>query len=143
MWLKIIVIFTGIFTNLTAPGKEVTLDELINYAELDHNIILDGFRAGNHDASGINDYYFHIQMYALAILKEERKKAFEERLQISRDMGSFGDLQLKTLSYWGGDAAPVQSRIYGEDVRDLMSEAMRSFKISENHVAILVKVFFI
>lgn len=141
MWLSALMVIIVLLVNTLAYGeKKEGFEDLIDYEELDHQLVLSKLRAGNHDVSGVNDYYFNLQLYALAILKEERKKDFSERLKIQRDMGPFGDIQVKTLSYWQGDDSSVMSRIQGEDVRDLMSEAMRTFNTTENQVAVLVKV---
>ncbi|SMF14747.1 hypothetical protein [Pseudobacteriovorax antillogorgiicola] len=117
-----------------------TFDDLIDYQSLDHTIELTHFRAGNHDSSGLNEYYFQASLYALAVLKEDRKKDFSERRKVMRDLGEFGDIQLKTLAFWKKANPVPQIDVQGEDIRSLASEAMRTFEISESQVAILARI---
>ena len=122
-------------------GEAVSSEELINYEKLTHTIKITKLRSGNHDESGSNDYIFRGQIYALAILKEERKKKFEERLKINKALGKFGDIEIKSLSYWE-DPKDGTGRLVvnGDTIRQTASEAMRKFELTENRIAIMIEV---
>lgn len=125
---------------LSIPIYAEGIEDLIDYNNLDHMILLDQMRAGNHDESGVNNYYFRYQLHALAVLKEERKKGFKDRRKITITVGDFANLKLKTLAFWQKSNLDLSMRIEGETIRKLASDAMREFKVSEQEVAILAQV---
>ena len=129
----IIICFSSLVT-----AQELT--HLVDYHELDHDISLDNMRAGNHDPSGVNEYYFSVKAYALAVLKEERKKDFSSRLKVEKDFGSFGQLKLSSLSFWEKQVPAPSLKVSGESLRQLVSNAMRTMKVTENQVAVLCQV---
>ncbi len=118
-----------------------SFDSYIRYDELDQQISLSRLRAGNHDANGTNDYLFSATIYAIAILKEERKKEFEERKKLTRELGDFAATSLTSLSVWNPEADPKKAlRIQGDLIRELAAEAMRAFSLPENQIAIMVRI---
>ena len=52
---------------------------LIDYDTLTHTIQVNTIRAGIHDESGENNYYFKVDMFGLVLTKEERKMEFAKR----------------------------------------------------------------
>lgn len=136
--MKFLVLVLLAFTSSTTIAQKI--DDLIDYESLDHEIQLLEMRAGNHDESGENEYFFQVNMHALAVLKEERKKAFKDRLQVVRDLETFGDTIMKSLSFMKVSSPPPTLRITGESLRNLASEAMRTLKVSESQVAILIRI---
>lgn len=127
---------------LKAAGKEAVNTGLdhIDYSTLSHTIHLSRLRAGNHDAKGINDYFFTVTMYSLVISKEERKKRFKDRKKLSVLIGDFGELNIKALSLWQGDSKGSKILIDGDFIRKLTSDTMKEFGITESEVAIRVEI---
>ena len=114
----------------------------IDYAKLDLSIHLSRLRAGNHDESGENDYYFRTTVIGLPVLKEEIKKSFADRLKIEKVQGDFGEIKLETLKYWLPEKKPgsgLSIAISGDTFRKIVAETMRSFNVAEDQVAVLCK----
>jgi hypothetical protein len=118
-------------------------DQPIDYERLDLSVTLTGFRSGNHDSSGEGQYFLEAKIYGLSVLKEEIKKTFQERQKIERVRGEFGQIQIKNLKFWHPEKKPSPAftiSISGDLLREVVAETMRSFKVSEDQVAILCKV---
>jgi hypothetical protein len=112
----------------------------IDYSKLDLSINLRSLRAGNHDPSGTNDYYFRTTLFGLPILKDEIKKTLGDRLKIELTQGEFGSLSIETLKYWQPEKKPqpgLSLDLSGDIFRKLVAETMRSFKVTEEQVAVL------
>lgn len=115
----------------------------IDYENLDFSIRLAALRAGNHDASGENEYYFVTTLFGLPVLKEEIKKPFAERQKTEHKQGEFAQLSIKNLKVWQPDKKPNPSfslPVAGDTVREIVAETMRNFKVPEEQVAILCKI---
>jgi hypothetical protein len=114
--------------------------ELINYQNLDHNIRLTALRSGNHDDSGVNDYYFEVKIYGLQSTQEERKLEFAKRKKILVEGGRFGAIQIPVLSHWEKPEKAPEITMKGEIFRELAAKAMKQFKVVESEIAILIEV---
>lgn len=129
------------FLTSTAIAQSPSIDKFIRYDDLNQKITLQKLRAGNHDPSGINEYFFKVTIHAIAILKEERKKELKDRKKITRDLGEFASVTLKSLSVWNPEEDPKSPlEIEGDLIRELAADAMRQFALSEDQISILVHV---
>jgi hypothetical protein len=122
-------------------------DALRDYTKFDHTVTMTSLRAGNHDPSGQNQYFFRLTQYALANTKDERLKPIEERKKSSAGSQDFGQIELAALSQWippevtddTNSALAFNSvRISGDSIRESTSNMMRAESISEAEVAHLV-----
>lgn len=112
----------------------------IDYQSLDFTLTVKALRAGNHDSSGINKYFFVTKIYGLPILKEDLKKPFADRKKSEADLGKFAELEIESLKYWTPEKKPSSSRltVSGDKIRSLISEVMRTFSIAEDQTSIKV-----
>lgn len=115
--------------------------ELVDYLKLDHDVSTEILRAGNHDESGENDYYFKVDAYALLISKEEVEKGFEKRKKIPMALGEYGDYKIKPLNFWRKTKdSNLSVTIKGDQIRSMVSGAMRQFEVVESKIAVIVVV---
>lgn len=115
----------------------------INYEGLDLSIKLNALRAGNHDASGENQYYFVTRLYGLPILKEEIKKSFAERQKTEHQQGEFGQVTIKNLKHMQVEKKPNPTHkldVAGDTIREIVAQTMRDFKVPEEQVAVLCSI---
>jgi len=120
-------------------GTAHAAEKPIDYQTLDFTLSLSKLRAGNHDSSGTNSYYFQTKLYGLPILKEEIKKTFAERKKSEADLGNFAEIKIDSLNYWVPEKKPggTQKLIKGDKVRSLISETMRVNSISEDETSLV------
>lgn len=115
--------------------------KLIDYETLTHTISLTKLRAGNHDPSGKNEYYFQVEMTGLIITKEERLKELKDRKKILNIVGDFAHIKINSLSFWSKRDKDKDSIVVtGDSIRKLASDMMRNFSIQEEQVAIKVEI---
>lgn len=133
-----LLIKTLFIWSFTTAALAVT-DEAIDYRNLSQSIKLNTLRAGNHDASGHNDYYFTITVHALASTPEEQHKDFKDRQKVSLEPKNFGELKLDALSFWQQDN-DVTVQIDGDEIRRIVAEAMTKFQLREDQVSIAVEL---
>jgi hypothetical protein len=134
-------LFTLLF--LTGPLWAKTEATFIDYDKLDLTVTIKALRSGNQDPSGLNSYYFKLTADALPILKEEVKKPFAERLKIEREIGEFGQIEIKSLKNWTPDKKPnplFSLALSGDLIREIAAETMRKFKVAEDGVSIICRV---
>jgi hypothetical protein len=137
-----ILVFSNICLSSLAHGEQV----LIDYETLTHELSIEALRSGNHDPSGENEYVFLVEAFGLTIQPENRNKTLEQRPKVTREAGSFGNVKLPSLSYWKPgeetDSAGNQRllAIDGTLIRELTSEAMRTFSLPEEKIAILIQI---
>ena len=112
----------------------------VDYEELNHTIRLDHLRAGNHDESGMNDYYFVVKFFGLVSNEEERRKPEKERRMHPFEGGTFGEVTLKSLSFWQKSGNVTEYRISGDFIREIISATMNQFKVVETETAVLAKI---
>ncbi len=123
------------------PAQHGYADEPVNYLNLDHEISTETLRAGNHDPSGDNVYYFKADAYALIISKEELELDLEKRKKIPLSLGEYGDFAVKSLSNYTSDPAHYpQVSFKGDQIRSLVAETMNEFKVREEEVAVKVVI---
>jgi hypothetical protein len=117
-------------------------DKPIDYQTLDFSLTLTKLRAGNHDSSGTNEYYFQTKLYGLPVLKEEIKKPFAERKKNESDLGKFAEIKIDSLKYWVPEKKPVgtQLLVTGDKIRSLIAETMRTNTVPENETSLRVLV---
>ena len=116
---------------------------VINYGELTHTISLANLRAGNHDPSGVNHYFFTAEIFALLVNKEEKKLEFIARKKVARPLGTFAEIEIKALSPWEKDEKETAKNsliVEGDLMRAITSEAMRKFAGREAEIAIKIDV---
>ena len=129
-----------LFSTANALAASPT-EALINYGTLTHTIRLAELRAGNHDDTGINDYYFAVKIYGLVSSQDEKKLDFAARKKILVDGGRFGDIHIAALSFWEKpEAGAPEVVIQGETFRDLAARTMKQFSVAETEVGILIEV---
>lgn len=134
-------LFTLLF--LTSPVWARTGDTFIDYDKLDLTVTIKALRSGNQDPSGLNSYYFKLTADALPILKEEVKKPFAERLKIEREIGEFGQIEIKSLKNWVPEKKPnplFSIALSGDLIREIAAETMRKYKVAEEGVSIICRV---
>jgi hypothetical protein len=118
--------------------------DAVNYELLTHRVFIDSLRAGNHDSSGTNDYYFQVSVEALRNTKEDYSLDLEKRKKVTADTLSFGDLEIQSLVTWKPEGPKPEDVVFidmkGDDFRVLVTRAMREFSVREDEVAVIVEV---
>ncbi|MBC7662079.1 MAG: hypothetical protein H7249_20480 [Chitinophagaceae bacterium] len=117
-------------------------DKPIDYQTLDLTLALTSLRAGNHDSSGTNNYYFQTKLYGLPVLKEEIKKPLADRKKSESDLGKFAEIKIDSLKYWAPEKKPgnTQLTIAGDKMRALVAETMRTQNVSEDQTSLICVV---
>lgn len=126
-----------------APVAATRPDAPLNYVTLTHKLAIDSLRAGSHDESGTNSYFFDVKMYALLNSPEERNAAFDARQKLVVELGAFGDTQIESLALWTPDEKLKnfkELKIDGNGLRELAARAMTEFKVPESSLAIMIEV---
>ncbi len=111
----------------------------IDYTKLDHDVVVKEFRAGNHDKNGVNNYYFKAVLFAVKKDPDEKKLGLEKRTSLKKAYDTFGEFVIPVLTTWTGEPK-LELRIAGEDLRILTSEAMQTWKLPEEKVALQMEV---
>ena len=127
IWIAILGLSVTAFTGAA---------ELIDYGQLDHTISVDTLRAGNHDESGVNTYFFTATLHAIAMTKDESEKDFNARLKKSEELDSFGEIEIAALAHLTDTKQLSDLKVSGESIRILVSRAMRELKLAENQIAV-------
>lgn len=125
-----------------APARDGAAEPL-DYSTISHTLSIDTLRAGSHDESGINDYFFAVTMFGLLNSSEERNLPFDQRKKVTVDLGRFGDTKIESLAIWRPDEKSKdfkELKIDGNAVRELAARTMGEFKVKEGDVAIMVEV---
>jgi hypothetical protein len=114
----------------------------VDYTKLDHSVKLAHLRAGNHDDSGMNDYYFLIKFFGLVSNEEERRKPVEERRIKNFDGGTFAELSIKSLSFWESqkDSTVTDFKVSGDFIREIISKTMLEYGVVETETAVLAEI---
>lgn len=123
-------------------GSARSAEALLDYETLSHAVSIDSLRAGSHDPSGTNDYYFVADMYSLINSSEERNLEFAKRKKIKVELGNFGETKIDSLKTWksdGKDNGKTLS-IAGDAIRKLAAQSMQEFKVQESEVAVMVEI---
>lgn len=111
----------------------------LDYSELDHRVSVARLRAGNHDPSGVNTYFFVVTPYAFVNEPAERQKPLLERRHVVGAPQRLGEVEVAALGHWQGEK-PLEATMRGDEMRRLTSEAMRTFSVAEEKVALYVTV---
>ncbi len=117
--------------------------EPLDYTLLTHTVGIDSLRAGNHDASGMNDYVFVATMNGLLTTSEERNLPFDKRKKVPVDLGRFGATKIEALSTWRPDEKVHEVKelhIDGNGVRELVAKTMTELKVGEGDVCVEVEI---
>ena len=138
IYVLILVLFSLNHTNTYAQS-------FTDYTLFDHSILLDELRAGNHDESGTNQYYFKVTLVGLFNTFEEREKDLKSRQQFEEPMGEFADVSLTALSFLKLDKDTRQQEkfrmsINGNTLREMISHGMKSFGAKEDQIEIMTKI---
>ncbi|NRA66583.1 MAG: hypothetical protein HRU19_18990 [Pseudobacteriovorax sp.] len=112
----------------------------IDYGTLSGSVTVTNVRAGNHDESGLNEYFFTLELFATAISKENRNTEMKDRKNRTRHLGEFGAVSVKPLTNWTSEDNSGRIRIEGEIIRELVSESMRFFETTEDKIAISARI---
>ena len=122
---------------ISAPSK----DAFVDYSKLTQTTNITKLRAGNHDDSGTNTYYFMVNAYGLIVSKEERKKEFTDRQKHEMQLGKIEEFTLPSLGYWQKEEGfKSDLEFSGEQLRKLVSQTMKAFNILESQVGILLRI---
>ncbi|TWW09441.1 hypothetical protein E3A20_14300 [Planctomyces bekefii] len=127
----------------TKGGSSGGVKDPLDYTTLSHTLAIDMLRAGSHDLSGVNNYFFTVRMFALHNSAEERNLEFEKRKKIEVDKGVFGETKIDSLSLWKPDEKLKnfkELKIDGQGIRELMARGMTEFGVPESEVAIMVEI---
>jgi hypothetical protein len=125
-------------SSAAAASSEAELP--IDYLKLDHTVVIDHLRAGNHDASGTEDYYFKATLYGLLNTTGERGAPLDKRKKIEVDLGTFGDTKIEALRHWSPDKEQKQLQVKGDQIRALAARTMTELAAAESAVAVMVEV---
>ena len=130
---------------LWSMAPTLMAQNLTDYSLYDHQILLDELRAGNHDESGTNQYYFKVTLVGLFNTFEEREKDIKDRQQFAEPMGDFADVSLKALSFLTLNKETRQNENYrlpitGNTLREMISTGMKTFQSKEDQIAIMCKI---
>lgn len=128
--------------------EDQKLKKMIDYKTLSHRIVLKLLRSGNHDPSGINNYYFKILIIGLIDTEKEHLLDYKKRKKVEFDYLSFGDIELSTFSKYEAqetDKNIIQAEVNGDAIRELVRNVMNATEskktfIPEDQVSVLVKV---
>jgi len=114
-----------------------------DYDGLGHRIYISSLRAGNHDESGENEYYFIATAQAQKDKETNVKEETKKQEPISLDSVTFGELTIKSLDTWK-HSEPIEDNLFtdiiGDSLRELTSNAMRSLKAHEQDIHLVVKI---
>ena len=139
----IIFILSCIASPVLAQSHYSKPGEPLDYQTLSHTLSIELFRAGSHDASGSNAYYFQATLIGLLNSSEERNLPLEKRKKIELDLGVFGDTNLDALSIWRPDEKNNDTKtiaIDGAKMRVLIARIMSEMKVPESDVAAMVTI---
>ncbi len=115
----------------------------LDYATLAHAVSVTSLRAGAHDDSGTNEYFFAAKMYGLLNSADERNATLDKRKKIEVDLGTFGETQIVSLGFWraeGKASVPKELKIDGNQIRELTARVMQEHKVTEAEVAIMMEL---
>ena len=124
-------------------GVSYANSELIDYQLVSHNVYLDKFRSGNHDADGNGEYDIRVDFFALINSESERKKEFKDREKMHFAGEMFGEIKIPNLSYWKPDTDEKEAmkvRITGDSIRAKLSQAMQQLQKKENELIFAVRL---
>lgn len=125
--------------NAGTQVREAPLD----YSTLSHAVSIEFLRAGSHDPSGVNEYYFNAKMLGLLNSAEERNTEIGKRKQVAVELGSFGDTSIDSLAYWRPDEKTGQVKeikVEGDAIRELAARVMQDFGVQEGDVTVMVTI---
>lgn len=113
---------------------------LRDYSLMTHRVFVDSLRAGNHDKSGVNEYYFVYKMQTIRNTKDDATKELDKRPTIHHDPKIFGELKIPVLSQWQPASKNSEDELYldidGNEIRSAVSAAMREFNAKESEISI-------
>jgi len=128
---------------LVAPLGFAEQNEPVDYDLLAHQIKVKSLRAGNHDAKGLNEYYFSIELFAMVNSQEERALDISERKKLTHPLAETPVVKIENLSIWRpeeGEQAALYVTVAGPTLRQVVSEAMRHFEILERDVSLYIEI---
>lgn len=129
------LIIAAVATFLMGQSDKTPLD----YGQLDQRVSVASVRAGNHDPSGQNTYYFTVTPYAFVNDPSDRQKPMADRRHVTGVSQRLGDVHVAALGRWQGEK-PLEALLAGDEMRRLTAEAMRTFAVAEDKVALYVIV---
>lgn len=145
-----VLLSTGTFAETPAvPGPATASSETVvakvplDYATLTHTISIEMLRAGSHDPSGTNDYFFTVTLYGVLNTSEQRNLDFAASKKVVVERGNFGDTHIDSLDVWKPDAKLKnykEFKIEGNAIRELAANAMTEFKVQESDIAVMVEI---
>lgn len=116
---------------------------LMDYLDLDHRLIIQSLRAGNHDPSGDNNYYFVAKFFGIVNTEEESKKEFKDRKKSEFDSLQFNDVTIQALRYWEAEKDVKESlslKISGDYIRKIIASTMLEHNVGEKEVSVQVNI---
>jgi hypothetical protein len=125
------------------PAASSVVEAPLDYSTLSHVVSVEFLRAGSHDPSGVNEYYFQAKMLGLLNSSEERNTELSQRKQVTVELGTFGDTSIDSLAYWRPDEKAQQVkqlRLEGDAIRELAARVMQEFAVQEGDVTVMVSV---
>ena len=142
---------------LASEGDEAS-SKIVDYGQYSHKIELREMRAGIHDASGTNQYYFQVIAKAAPMKEEEKTDAIgnvkpdakkpeetakELPKEVTKDLGTFAAMKIEALAIWKKNKeSPIQDslEVTGDHLRHLVSLAMQTYQIPESKVNLWVDI---
>jgi hypothetical protein len=126
----------------------------LDYNTLTHTISIQSFRAGQHDPSGVNNYYFTAKMRALVNTADQIKLPDDQKKAKTVDLDNFGEMELKSLSNWKAADQPPHSKpdtkspdtsspflkVDGDTIRELVASTMAEFNTKEETVEVEINL---
>lgn len=141
MFLKFpAAVFLFIVSGAVVRGETVALK---NYDTLTHTVSINSLRAGSHDPSGTNEYFFVANMYSLINSADERNIEFSARKKIHVELGKFAEMKIESLKSWKADektSAGMDLAIDGDAIRKLAAQSMQEFGVQETDIAVMVEI---
>ena len=61
-------------TSITSKDQLLTEADFLEYKDLNHKVKIQSVRAGNHDESGTNDYFFTLMLKGIDSVSKEKKE---------------------------------------------------------------------
>lgn len=139
---KLMIVCGFIFAlDVIAQSHYSTPGEPLDYGTLSHKLTIELLRAGSHDSSGTNNYYFQAILVGLLNATDERNLPLDKRKKIEIDLGFFANTTLDALNLWRPSEKPDSAKeiaVDGQQIRALVARVMSEMKVQESDVSIML-----
>lgn len=109
----------------------------LDYDTLDHRMVLNYLRAGNHNESGTQNYHFEVSLIALHDTESDHLMDMDSRKKLVHSYSAFGYLTIRAFKHLQSaeDKQLATLEIKGDAVREIVREAMNKWHSADNPVS--------